>query len=393
MWAFGTTKKKIIETQRIPLADRKPSDGIILMELPVPEIKDNEVLVEVKSSALNYNSIWSSLCHPISPFQLINSHISRNKSDIDHDKDFAIFGSDASGIIVKAGKMVKNWQEGDEVVIHCNVIDENEPIAQFDGMLAKSQSIWGYETNYGAFAQYTKVRASQLIKKPKNLNFEIAGSFSLTLSTAYRMLISKNGANIKANQNCLIWGASGGLGNFAIQLVNLAGANAIAVVSSKEKEAECKKLNAKYIINRNEDNFKNFILENGEPNYLSWRSAKKTLENKGIDKLDVVFEHIGKETLGLSLFLLDRGGKVVICGASSGYNATIDLRYLWMNLKSIIGSHFANYYEAEESAKLVFDSKINPLIHSINSISKLPEMLDKMHNNSTFGKIVFINEL
>lgn len=392
MWAYGTTKEIVSKLQKIPLSERKPSDGVIKMEVLEPILGDDEVLVKVKSSALNYNSIWSSLSHPVSPFQLINQHIARNKSDINHLQDYAIFGSDASGIIAKKGKGVKKWKEGDEVVIHCNVIDTEESISQMDGMLPKSQSIWGYETNFGAFAEYCKVKSSQLIAKPCHVKWEVAGSFSLTLSTAYRMLISPNGVSLRPGQNCLIWGAAGGLGNFAIQLVNLVGGTSIAVVSNDEKELQCKNLGASVIINRSKDNFDNFILPNGEPDYLAWRNAKQILTKKGINDLDVVFEHVGRETLGLSLFLLTRGGKVVTCAASSGFNAVIDLRYLWMSLKTLIGSHFANYYEAEQAAKLVFENKINPLIHSVNSIDQLPIMMDKMYSSSTYGKIVFSHE-
>jgi crotonyl-CoA reductase len=389
MWAYGVNKDLVANLQKVPLADRKPSNGVVKMEVPKPVLQDDEVLIKVKASALNYNSIWSALSHPVAPFQLINGHIARNPHDIDQQQDFAIFGSDAAGIISEVGKSVRNWKVGDEVVVHCNVIDTNEPIAQVDGMLAKSQSIWGYETNYGAFAEYTKVKSSQLIKKPAHISWEVAGSFSLTLSTAYRMLVSDKGVALKPGQNCLIWGASGGLGNFAIQLCNLMGANPIAVVSNDEKEEECRKLGAKIIINRKKDKFSNFIMPNGEPNYLAWRDAKKTLEKKGVNDLEVVFEHVGRETLGLSLFLLSRGGKVVTCAASSGFNAVIDIRYLWMSLKHLIGSHFANYHEAEQAAKLVFAGKINPLIHSVNPIADLPKMMDAMYANSTYGKIVF----
>jgi crotonyl-CoA reductase len=389
MWAYGINKEKLLEINKIPLEQRKPSNGVMLLDIAIPKIKDDEVLIEVKSSALNYNSIWSSLAFPISPFQLINQHIARNKRDADHEQDYAIFGSDASGVIVEVGKNVSKWKEGDEVIVHCNVIDTEEEIAQSDGMLAKSQSIWGYETNFGAFAQYCKVKSSQLIMKPKNLDWHIAGSYCLTLSTAYRMLISPNGARLMTGQNCLIWGASGGLGNFAIQLTNLISANPIAVVSSVEKEEICKNLGASIVINRAKNDFGDFLMANGEPNYLAWRKFKQALEKQNVKELDVVFEHVGRETLGLSLFLLSRGGKVVTCGASSGYNATLDLRYLWMSLKRIIGSHFANYDEAKKASQLVFDGKINPLIHSVNPMNKLPEMMDAMHQGSSYGKIVF----
>jgi len=392
MWAYGIGKEAVAELQKAPLEERKPSRGIKRLEVPTPEPKDDEVLVKVKSSALNYNSIWSGLCHPLSPFQLINRHVSRNIQCDDHAQDYAIFGSDASGVVVKAGKNVMGWNQGDEVIIHCNVINTDEPVAQIDGMVADSQSIWGYETNFGAFAEFCKVKASQLIRKPNDVSWKVAGCFCLTLSTAYRMLISPNGASLRPGQNCLIWGAAGGLGNFAIQLARLAGANPIAVVSSDEKEEICRNLGATAVINRSKDNFGDFILKNGEPNYLAWRNAKLTLEKKGVKDLHVVFEHVGKETIGVSLFLLSRGGTVVTCAASSGYNAVVDLRYLWMNLKKIIGSHCANYYEAEQAANLVFNNQVTPLIHSIQSIHALPDVADAMHSNSTYGKTVFLHD-
>jgi crotonyl-CoA reductase len=388
MWAYGIDKKTAKKADSVPLDKRKPSDYLVKLDVPKPEISSNEVLVKVNCSALNYNSIWSTLCHPISPFQLINQYVSRNKHESSHLQDFAIFGSDASGTIEKVGDNVKNWKVGDNVIIHCNIVNSEDPIIQRDGMLSESQSIWWYETNYGAFAEYTKVKSSQLIKKPDHLSWGEAASFGLTLSTAYRMLISDNGAKIRPGETCLIWGAAGGLGLFAIQLAKLAGANVIAIVSSDEKLSICKKLGADLVINRKKDFPKSFTDEDGNPDYLAWRKISLKLKKLKAPDIDVVFEHVGRETLGLSVYLLKRGGRIVTCAATSGFLATIDLRFLWMQLKSIVGSHFANYDEANEAAKLVFESKITPDF-SENHIASLPEMMDKMYSGKTFGKIVF----
>ncbi|MBL6679144.1 MAG: crotonyl-CoA carboxylase/reductase [Flavobacteriaceae bacterium] len=388
MWAYGIDKETVKKATSIPVSKRKPSDYLIKLDVPKPQISSNEVLVKVNSSALNYNSIWSTLCHPISPFQLINQYVARNKDESSHLQDFAIFGSDASGTIEEIGDNVKNWKVGDNVIIHCNIVNSEDPIIQRDGMLSESQSIWGYETNYGAFAEYTKVKSSQLIKKPEHLGWEESASFGLTLSTAYRMLISKNGAKIRSGETCLIWGAAGGLGLFAIQLAKLAGANVIAIVSSDEKVSICKKYGADFVINRKKDFPESFTDQDGNPDYLAWRKISLTLKKLNVPDIDVVFEHVGKETLGLSTYLLKRGGRVVICAATSGFLATIDLRFLWMQLKSIIGSHFANYDEANEAAKLVFENKITP-VFSKNHINSLPKMMDEMYNGKTHGKIVF----
>ena len=389
MWAFGQNKSDIKKIIRSPQHKRVPSLGIKKINVPVPKIKPDEILIKIKSSALNYNNIWSSLCYPLTPDQLVSSYIKRNPNAKDHDQDFFIFGSDASGIIEKVGKNINQWVEGDEVIIHCNVVNEFDNLIQQDGMLSKSQSIWGYETNYGAFAEYTKVRASQLIRKPKNLDWNTAASFCLTLSTAYRMLVSDNGSPIKAGETCLIWGAAGGLGSFAIQLAKLSGANVIAIVSSDRKIDICKKLGADLVINRKKSFPNNLINENGEPDYASWKNIKNKLIKEGFPSINLVFEHVGRETLGLSTYLIDRGGRVVICAASSGFIATLDLRFLWMQLKTIIGSHFANYNEAVLASELIFSGKIKPLIHSVNDIEKIPYMMDQMFLGNTYGKILF----
>ena len=389
MWAYGITKKRIQEVIKIPFNQRMPSVGLEKLNVPKPKIKDDEVLVRVQASALNYNSIWSALCHPLTPNQLISSFIHKNPGQIDHLREHYIFGSDAAGEIVDIGRNVQNWKIGDEVIVHCNIVDEFDSAIQDDGMLSLSQSIWGYETNFGAFAEYTKVRRSQLIKKPKNLDWASAASFCLTLSTVYRMLISKNGARIKVGDTCMIWGGAGGLGSFAIQVAKLSGAKVVAIVSSDKKKKICYDLGADIVFNRKKEFPNKIINEKGEPNYIAWKKIRTLLSKNSIDSINVVFEHVGRETLGLSTYLADRGGKVIICAATTGYLCTLDLRFLWMQLKTIIGSHFANYNEASFASELIFSGKVNPLIHSINDIQKLPKMIDKMYLGKTYGKIVF----
>ncbi|MDC3298709.1 crotonyl-CoA carboxylase/reductase [bacterium] len=388
MWAYGVTKDKTQEIMKIDLGERLPSMGIIRMNVPTPSLRDDEVLIKPRASALNYNTLWSGINHPATPFQLISGHVKRNQCASDHLQDFAIFGSDCAGEIVEVGGQDKEWTVGDEIVVHCNVVNVNEYDIQNDAMLAKSQSIWGYETNYGAFAEYTKVKKSQLLRKPSHLSFEETAGFSLTLSTAYRMLISPNGARISAGDKVLIWGAAGGLGTFAIQLCKLAGAKSIAIVSGPEKAEVCRSLGADFVIDRSVSKFGPFLNE-GNFDLIAWSKAKRYLASIGVPEIDVVFEHIGADTLGFSTYVLRRGGRVVICAASSGFNAQIDLRYLWMELKSIIGSHFANYREAFDAAQLVFDGKIKTEVFETVPIEKLPQMADAMWQRETYGKIVF----
>ena len=184
MWAYGITKEKTKDVLRISLENRVPSMGIVRLNVPRPKLLYDEVLIKPRASALNYNTLWSGMNHPATPFQLIEGYVKRNKAAVDHAQDFAIFGSDCAGEIIDVGGEVENWKIGDEVVVHCNVVDVNAPDAQNDAMLAKSQSIWGYETNFGAFAEYTKVKKSQLLRKPPHLSFEESAGYSLTLSTS-----------------------------------------------------------------------------------------------------------------------------------------------------------------------------------------------------------------
>lgn len=388
MYAFGLTKSDARAIAALPAGERKPSRFLRVLDVPVPSPKEDEVLVRVKGAGLNFNSVWSAICLPADPFSLISGHVNRNKEAADHLLDYAIFGSDGAGIIAAVGSSVKGWKEGDEAVIHCNVVGNVEPWARHDEMRSRTQSIWGYETNFGSFAEFTKVKASQLLPKPPHLNWAQAGSYCLTLATAYRMLLSQNGAKLRPGENCLIWGAAGGLGSFAIQLCKLAGATPVAIVSSAEKAAYCRQLGCELIINLSEVGKPTFLDANGLPDYLAWRKFRQNLEQvtQG-SPIDVVFEHIGRDTLGLSVYLLRKGGRVVTCAASSGYVVPIDLRYLWMEVKSIIGSHFANHAEALAANRLMIDARVAPCTTQAIEFSQIPDYLDRIMARGTIGKI------
>ena len=192
----------------------EPDTAMQVEIVETPEIDSNEVLVLVMAAGVNYNGVWASLGQPISPFD-------------GHKAPYHIAGSDASGIIWKVGDKVKRWKVGDEVVIHCNQDDgDDEHCNGGDPMYSPSQRIWGYETPDGSFAQFTRVQAQQLMHRPKHLTWEEAACYTLTLATAYRMLFGHEPHDLKPGQNVLVWGASGGLGSYAIQLINTAGANA-----------------------------------------------------------------------------------------------------------------------------------------------------------------------
>lgn len=386
MYALGLQDIDIDKIEKIPLAERLPSNFLKVFECEIPEPKDDEVLVKIFGAGLNYNSVWQSICSPLSSKSLIEGHVRRNSKDIHHLKNYYIFGSDGAGTISKVGAKVKNWKIGDQVVIHCNVVPTHEK--NIDDMKSLSQSIWGYETNFGSFAEYTCVKYNQLLKKPAHLSWPEAGSYMLTLGTAYRMLASINGAKIQKGENCLIWGGAGGLGSFAIQICKMIGAKSIAIVSNSEKANYCKSLGADFVINLSEFGSFEYLNKLESPNYLFWKKFKNKINDVINGEVDVVFEHIGKDTLGFSIYILKKGGRVVTCAASSGYLAKIDLRYLWMEVKSLIGSHFANLQEAEMANKLMINKTIKPVTNKIIKFDQIPIFLDKMYNReNVFGKI------
>ena len=184
-------------------------------------IDSNEVLVMVMAAGVNYNGVWAALGEPVSVFDV-------------HKAPYAVLGSDAAGIVWAVGDKVKRWKVGDEVVIHCNQDDgDDEECNGGDPMFSPSQRIWGYETQDGSFAQFARVQSQQLMPRPKHLTWEESACYTLTLATAYRMLFGHEPHDLKPGQNVLVWGASGGLGSYAIQLINTAGANAIGVISDE----------------------------------------------------------------------------------------------------------------------------------------------------------------
>lgn len=368
-----TMKAVVIRKER----EGDPMQSMVIEDVPVPEPGPSEVLVLVMAAGVNFNGVWAAAGKPVSVFKM-------------HKEPYHIAGSDASGIVWKIGKEVRRWKVGDEVVIHCNQSCGQCPECNgLDPMACSEQKIWGYETSWGSFAQFTKVQAQQLVPKPKQLSWEDAASYGLTYFTAYRMLVGR--AQVKPGDNVLIWGAAGGLGIFAIQICKILGANPIAVVSSPDKIDLVRSLGAEGVINRKEYQFA------WRPNETPEQTKKRMDETKrlgadirkltGGKDVDVVFEHVGQETFPASVFLCKRFGKIVICGATSGYDLTFDVRYLWMRQKEILGSHFANAYQAERANELVMSGKIKPVLDQVFDFADTPKAHQLMKENKHKGKL------
>jgi crotonyl-CoA carboxylase/reductase len=275
-------------------------------------------------------------------------------------------------------------------VIHCNQASyEDVEVHGLDPMAAPSQEIWGYETTWGSFAQFTKVQAQQLLPRPQNLSWADSSAYGLTYFTAYRMLLDQ--CKLQAGHNVLVWGAAGGLGVFAIQLCKAAGANAVGVVSSEEKGELVKRLGAVDYVDRNE--FAGMMRKGGETpeeekaRFKESRGFAKRVKEILGDAPDIVFEHVGQATFPTSVFTVKPFGKVVICGATSGYNLDFDVRYLWMKQKQIIGSHFANAYECWRANELMAEGKIQPVLWKVMGFDGVAEAHQLLHENKHLGKI------
>ena len=361
----------------------EPTEAFKLEDIETPEPGAFEVIVRAMAAGVNFNNVWAALGKPVSVFGY------GDHPEYGHH----IGGSDASGIVWKVGEGVTRWKVGDEVVVHCNQASyEDVEVHGLDPMAAPSQRIWGYETTWGSFAQFTKVQAQQLLPRPKNLSWAEGASYGLTYFTAYRMLMDQ--AKIQPGHNVLIWGAAGGLGVFAVQLCKAAGANAIGVVSSDEKGELVKQLGAVDYINRNE--FAGMMRtgnetpeEEKERFKVSRAFAKRCKEILG-DSPDVVFEHVGQATFPTSVFTVKPFGKVVICGATSGYTLDFDVRYLWMRQKEIIGSHFANAYECMKANQLMAEGKVQPVLWKTMGFDGVPEAHQMLHENRHLGKIAIL---
>ncbi|WP_142850140.1 crotonyl-CoA carboxylase/reductase [Telmatospirillum sp. J64-1] len=342
-----------------------------------PEIDSNEVLVMVMAAGVNYNGVWASLGKPISPFDY-------------HKAPYHIAGSDASGIVWKVGSKVKRWKVGDEVVVHCNQTDgDDEECNGGDPMFSPSQRIWGYETPDGSFAQFTRVQAQQLMHRPKHLTWEESGCYVLTLATAYRMLFGHRPHILRPGQNVLVWGASGGLGSMAIQLIATAGAHAIGVISEEDKRDFVMGLGAKGVLNRKNFNCWGQLPDvDGDPavfaDYMKrvreFGKAIWEITGKGND-VDFVFEHPGEATFPVSCNVVKRGGMVVFCAGTTGFNLTFDARFVWMRQKRIQGSHFANLLQSAQANQLVIERRIDPCMSEVFAWDDIPAAHMKMLRN------------
>ncbi|HEU4947834.1 MAG TPA: crotonyl-CoA carboxylase/reductase [Kribbella sp.] len=367
--------------------EKDPRKSLHLDDVPTPELGPGEALVAVMASAINYNTVWTSIFEPVPTFSFLERYGKLSPLTARHDLPYHVVGSDLAGVVLRTGPGVNAWRPGDEVVAHCLSVELENPAGHNDTMMDPEQRIWGFETNFGGLAELALVKSNQLMPKPAHLTWEEAASPGLVNSTAYRQLVSANGANMKQGDVVLIWGASGGLGSYATQFALNGGAIPVCVVSSPEKAEICHAMGADLIIDRYAEGYR-FWSDETTQNPKEWkRLGARIRELTGGDDPDIVFEHPGRETFGASVYVARRGGTIVTCASTTGYLHEYDNRYLWMNLKRIIGSHFANYREAWEANRLIAKGMIHPTLSKVYRLEDTGQAAYDVHRNLHQGKV------
>lgn len=356
----------------------------------VPQLQAHEVLIGVMAAGINYNNVWAARGMPIDVIAI--------RQRRGEPYDFHIGGSDVSGVVYAIGDAVDEVAIGDEVVVHHGHWNPEDSWikAGKDPMLAPSAGIWGYETNFGSFAQFCVVQAHQVMPKAPHLSWEEAAAPSLVGTTAYRMLFGWPGNVLREGDVVLVWGGSGGLGGQAIQLATIHGARAVAVVSDDARGEYCKKLGAAGYINRRQ-----FSHWGTPPHWTDgagqreWVAGCRAFGKALWDALgerrnpEIVFEHPGEATIPTSIFVCETGGMVVICAGTTGYSASVDLRYHWVRQKRLQGSHGTNDAQARAYNQLLCDAKIDPCLGAVYAF----EDIGKAHYDMEEGKEVFGNRV
>src|ERR671910_321097 len=291
----------------LPSEAKDPRKSTHVEDVALPELAPDEAYVAVMASAINFNTVWTSIFEPLPTFQFLQRLGKESVWGKRHDQPFHVMGSDAAGVVLRVGSAVRNWKPGDQVTVHCNYVDDQDPSAHDDSMLTVNERIWGFESNYG-------------------------------------------------------------------------------VVSSPERAALLHEMGVEHVIDRKAEGYQ-FWRDEHTQDPGEWRRlGKKVRELAGADP-DIVFEHPGRQTMGASVFVCKRGGMIITCAATSGYEIQYDNRYLWMMLKTLKGSHFANYREAWDANRLVGEGKIPPTLSVVYPLDQTGEAAAQVHGNLVEGKV------
>lgn len=360
----------------------RPADAFRTEVVDVPPVGPGQVLVKVMAAGINYNNVWAALGYPL---DVIAARQARGAAE-----DFHIGGSDMSGVVWGAGQDVRQFAPGDEVVVCGCTWDEHAEDIRLgaDPVTSDSLRVWGYEENYGSFAQFAVVDEYQLHPKPARLSWEEAACYLATAGTAYRQLFGWQPHTVRPGDPVLVWGGAGGLGSIAVQLVRHAGGIPVAVVSSPERGEFCTRLGAAGWIDRSEFDHWGRMPDTGDQEAMArWLSGARAFGRRFWEVLGerraprIVLEHSGQDTLPTSLYLCDNAGMVVTCGGTTGYNGDVDLRFLWMRQKRLQGSHVVSAREAREVSELIARGVIDPCLSRTFEFDEIGTAHQLIHDN------------
>ena len=359
----------------------EPKDAWRREVIPTPQIGPQEALVYVMATGINYNNVWAALGQPVD--------VIADRQKKGEPEDFHAGGSDCSGIVWALGEDVTGVKVGDEVVVHSGWWEPDDPwvLSGKDPMLAPSIRIWGYQTNYGSYCQFARAQSHQCQPKPKHLTWEEAACYMLCASTAYRMLMGWPPHTVQEGDVVLVWGAAGGLGSMALQIVAAHGGKPVAVVSDEDKRQFCLDHGAVGVINRSDFDHWGPMPDTTSKDWSQWIKGGRAFGKAIWDCVGerknprIVFEHPGEATLPTSGFVCDTGGMVAICAGTTGFNVTMDLRYHWMMQKRFQGSHLSNDEQAAAVNQMVIERKVDPSLSNTFSFDEIGHAHQLMHEN------------
>jgi NADPH:quinone reductase-like Zn-dependent oxidoreductase len=319
---------------------------------PDPQIKANEVLVEVRACALNHLDVW------------VRKGLPGIKIPLPH-----ILGNDIAGVVREVGELVSWAKAGDEVMVQPGVSCGRcaECLAGHDNM-CDEYDIIGYRRD-GGYAELVAVPGVNLIPKPGNLSWPEAAALPLVTLTAWHMLVAR--ANLQPGEHVLVQAAGSGVGSIGIQIAKLRGARVIATASTDEKLAQARELGADETINYSSDDWP--------------RRVKALTSGRGVD---VVFEHTGAATWPGSILSLKKGGRLVTCGATSGFDARTDLRHVFYRHLTILGSMMGSKADLLAAMKFIESGQIRAVIDRVLPLAEARQAHELMEDRAQFGKLV-----
>ena len=351
-----------------------PETSFQIEVVPTWDIADDEVLVFVMAAGVNYNGVWAGLGTPISPID-------------GHKNPYHIAGSDASGIVWAVGDKVKRWKVGDEVIVHCNQDDgDDEDCNGGDPLLSPSQRIWGYETPDGSFAQFCRVQSRQLMPKPEASDLGRIGLLHAHARDRLPHAVRPRAAHAQARRQ------RAGLGRVrrARRVRSAAGRG----VGRERDRGRLRRAKAEYVFNlgaKGVDQPQGLQVLGPDADRrlrpsttLDQGSAQVRQGDLG-DHRQARRRHrvraSGRATFPVSCLVVKRGGMVVFCAGTTGYNLTFDARYVWMRQKRIQGSHFAHLKQASAANQFVLDRRIDPCLSKTFTWDKIPAAHQMMWKN------------